>query len=65
MESYRRVCVIIIYFYASLMYFYASKICFSNLNVLLYICVLYLSIIIIIIMIVSMLDAVKYRSKSY
>ena len=49
MESYRRVCVIIIYFYASLMYFYASEIFFSNLNVLLYICVLYLSIIIIMI----------------
>ena len=49
MESYRRVCVIIIYFYASLMYFYASKFFSSNLNVLLYICVLYLSIIIIMI----------------
>ena len=50
MDSYRRVCVITIYFYASLMYFYASKnVFFSNLNVLLYICVLYLCIIIMIV----------------
>ena len=50
MESYRRVCVIIIYFYASLMYFMLLKmVFFSNLNVLLYICVLYVSIIIMIV----------------
>ena len=45
MESYRRVCVIIIYFDVSLMYFYVSKnFFFSNLNVLLhlrFICVYY------------------------